>query len=171
MDVVQAIKKRRSIRRFKSEPIPEDVLKELLDCARVAPSAGNRQPWVFYVVKDPEIRQKLKEASGNQVQVGQAPVVIVVCADPEISAERYDDRGRTLYFIQDTAAAVQNILLAAVSFGLGTCWIGAFRESLVRQALDLPPNLRPVAMVTVGYPDQEPKPRNLRPFEDIVKEI
>ncbi|HHX10776.1 MAG TPA: nitroreductase family protein [Firmicutes bacterium] len=171
MDVIEAIKKRRSIRRFKDKPIPEDVLRELLDCARVAPSAGNRQPWVFYVLKDPDIRQKLMEASGNQPHVGQAPVVIVVCADPEVSASRYDDRGRTLYFIQDTAAAVQNILLAAVSFGLGTCWIGAFRETMVRQALELPPNLRPVAMVPVGYPDQEREPRNLRPFEMVVREI
>lgn len=171
MDVIEAIKKRRSIRRYKDTPVPDDVLREILECARVAPSAGNRQPWVFYVVKSPEVKQKLVEASGNQVFVGQAPVVIVVCADPEVSASRYEDRGRTLYFIQDTAAAVQNILLAAVSFGLGTCWVGAFRETLVREALNLPANLRPVAMVPIGYPDQEREPRNLRPYETVVKEI
>jgi nitroreductase len=172
VDVIEAIKKRRSIRRFKDQAVPEDVLKEILDCARLAPSAGNRQPWVFYVVKDPDVKQKLVEAALKQEFIGQAPVVIVVCADPEVSASRYEDRGRTLYFIQDTAAAVENILLAATSFGLGTCWVGAFRETMVRQALELPPNLRPVAMIPVGYSAQEREPvRNLRPFEMVVREI
>jgi len=76
-----------------------------LECARIAPSAGNRQPWVFIVVKDPEIKKRLVEASGNQTFLAQAPVVIVVCGDPEISGARYEDRGRSLYVVQDTAAA------------------------------------------------------------------
>ncbi|NLC15002.1 MAG: nitroreductase family protein [Firmicutes bacterium] len=171
VDVIEAIKKRRSIRRYKDTPVPEDVLKEILDCARLAPSAGNRQPWMFYVVKNPDVKQKLVEASGNQVFLAQAPVVIVVCGDPEVSAKRYEDRGRSLYYIQDTAAAVQNIMLAAVGFGLGTCWVGAFRETMVREALDLPANLRPVAMIPIGYPDQERETRNLRPHEMVVREI
>ncbi len=170
MDVIGAINKRRSIRKFQDRPIPEDVLRKLLECASVAPSAGNRQPWVFCVVRGHNTKQKLVEASGNQVSLAQAPVVIVVCGDPEVSAVRYEDRGRSLYLIQDTAAAVTNILLAATSFGLGTCWVGAFRETMVRQALELPANLRPLAMIPVGYPDQEREPRNLRPFDTIVWE-
>jgi len=168
MDVIEAIKKRRSIRKFRGEEIPEEVLKTILECARIAPSAGNRQPWVFIVVKDPEIKKRLVEASGNQTFLAQAPVVIVVCGDPEISGARYEDRGRSLYVVQDTAAATMNIILVATSFGLGTCWVGAFRESLVRQTLNLPSNLRPYALIPIGYPDQERGPRNLRPFEEVV---
>lgn len=168
MEVLEAIRKRRSIRKYQDKPVPDDVLKAILDCARLAPSAGNRQPWVFVVVTKPEVKNKLVEASGNQAFLAQAPVVIVVCGDAEVSAARYEDRGRSLYFIQDTAAAVTNILLAATSFGLGTCWVGAFRETLVREVLDLPSNLRPLAMIPIGYPDQERGPRDLRPFEEVV---
>lgn len=168
MDVLEAIRKRRSIRRYRPDPVPEHVLKDILECARLAPSAGNRQPWVFVVVKDEMVKNKLVEASGNQVALAQAPVAIVVCADPEVSGARYEDRGRTLYVYQDTAAAVTNILLAATDYGLGTCWIGAFKETLVREALDLPFNLRPVAIIPMGYPDQEREPRTLRAFEEVV---
>jgi nitroreductase len=108
------------------------------------------------------------EAAGKQVSIVQAPVVIVVCADPEVAGARYEDRGRTLYCFQDTAAAVENIVLAAASFDLGTCWIGAFRETDVRKALNLPFNLRPVAMVPIGYPNQERGPRELKPYEEVV---
>jgi nitroreductase len=168
MDVIEAIKKRRSIRQYLEKEIPEETLRTILECARIAPSAGNRQPWVFVVVKSKEIREQLMEAAGKQVSIVQAPVVIVVCADPEVAGARYEDRGRTLYCFQDTAAAVENIVLAAASFDLGTCWIGAFRETDVRKALNLPFNLRPVAMVPIGYPNQERGPRELKPYEEVV---
>lgn len=168
MDVIEAIKKRRSIRQYLEKEIPEETLRTILECARIAPSAGNRQPWVFVVVKSKEIREQLMEAAGKQVSIVQAPVVIVVCADPEVAGARYEDRGRTLYCFQDTAAAVENIALAAASFDLGTCWIGAFRETDVRKALNLPFNLRPVAMVPIGYPNQERGPRELKPYEEVV---
>jgi len=168
MDVIEAIKKRRSIRQYLDKEVPEEALSTILECARLAPSAGNRQPWVFVVVKTKAVKDQLMTASGNQPAIGQAPVVIVVCADPEVAGARYEDRGRTLYCIQDTAAAVENMMLAAVSFGLGTCWVGAFKETEVRKALDLPPNLRPVAMFPLGYPNQERGPRDLRPIEETV---
>ncbi len=170
MDVIEAIKARRSIRRFQDKPVPEEAIRTIMESAVLAPSAGNRQPWAFVVVKSGDVKQKLVEASGNQVFLGQAPVVIVICGDAELSGARYEDRGRTLYFIQDTAAAATNIMLAAASLGLGTCWVGAFRESVVRKALELPANLRPLAMIPVGYPDQERGPRNLRPFGEVVWE-
>ncbi|MGI6633275.1 MAG: nitroreductase family protein [Bacillota bacterium] len=168
MDVLEAIKKRRSIRKYKVDAIPEDVLNSILECARYAPSAGNRQPWTFIVVKSQEIRNQLVEAAGNQPMLAQAPVVIVTCADLEVSGARYEDRGRTLYAFQDTAAAIENMMLAAVSYGLGTCWVGAFRETEVRKILELPPNLKPVAMMPLGYPDQERGPRDLRPVDEVV---
>jgi nitroreductase len=168
MDVIEAIRKRRSIRQYLEKPIPEETLMTILECARIAPSAGNRQPWVFIVVKTKETKDLLMAAAGNQPALGQAPVVIVVCADPEVAGARYEDRGRTLYCIQDTAAAIENMMLAAVSLDLGTCWVGAFKETEARKALNLPPNLRPVAMFPLGYPDQERPPRELKPYEDVV---
>jgi nitroreductase len=168
MDAIEAIRKRRSIRKYKDDAIPEELLSTILECGRLAPSAGNRQPWVFIVVRDSSVKDGLMKAAGNQPQVGQAPIVIVVCADPEISAARYDDRGRSLYVFQDTAAAVENMMIAATSFGLGTCWIGAFNETEARRVLDLPSRLRPVAMVSMGYPDQERGPRDLRPTQEVI---
>jgi len=168
MDVIEAIRKRRSIRQYLDKPVPDDVLKTILECGLLAPSAGNRQPWTFIVVKTKEVKDLLMAAAGNQPSLGQAPVVIVACVDPEVSGARYEDRGRTLYCIQDSAAAIENMMLAAVSFGLGTCWVGAFKETEVRKALSLPANLRPVAMFPLGYPDQERPPRELKPFEDVV---
>lgn len=168
MDVMEAIKRRRSIRQYKAQDVPEEILSAVLDCARIAPSAGNRQPWTFIAVKTQAMRDQLAEAAGKQRMIGQAPVVIVVCADLEACGARYEDRGRTLYAFQDTAAAVENMMLAAVSFGLGTCWVGAFKETEARRILDLPANLKPVAMMPLGYPDQERGPRDLKPREEVV---
>lgn len=168
MDVIQAILTRRSIRRYQARDVEDEKVNLLLECARHAPSAGNRQPWKFMVVRDPAVRRELARAALDQNFVSEAPVVIVICCDPEVSASRYEDRGRTLYALQDTAAACQNILLAACGLGLGACWVGAFKESEVRKILNLPPNQRPVAMIPVGYPAEEREPRNLRPLEDVV---
>ncbi|MCK4483131.1 nitroreductase family protein, partial [Candidatus Bathyarchaeota archaeon] len=108
-------------------------MEKLVDSARWAPSAGNTQPWRFIIVRKPEIKRKLAAAALGQSFVEEAPVVIVVCADEDRSSMGYGVRGKTLYCIQDTAAAIQNIHLAAYSLGLGTCWIGAFREEEARR--------------------------------------
>lgn len=171
MDAVEAILKRRSIRRYQPRDIEEEKIDTLIECARRAPTAGNRQPWKFIVVRNSEVRRELAHAAFDQNFVAEAPVVIVVCCDPEVSASRYEDRGRSLYVFQDTAAACENILVAACALGLGACWVGAFRESEVRKILSLPANLRPVAMTPVGYPAEEREPRNLRPLEEVVTRV
>ncbi|MFO7941223.1 MAG: nitroreductase family protein [Bacillota bacterium] len=165
---MEAIKSRRSIRRFEPEPLPPEVVEELLEAARWAPSAGNRQPWHFYVVGDERKRRELVEAAGGQEFIAEAPIVIVVCADAERSAERYADRGRNLYCIQDTAAAIQNILLAAEDRDLGTCWIGAFDEEACARVVDVPDRHRPVAMIPVGVKAIRPKPTPRRDLDEIV---
>lgn len=134
-----------------AEVSPETV-RRILEAAIRAPSAGNRQPWHFYVVRDLELRQKLVSAAGGQSFIAQAPVAIVVCADAEQSAERYGQRGRELYCLQDTAAAVEHMLLTAVALDLGSCWVGAFDEKQAAQALDLPQRHRPVAILPIGKP-------------------
>ena len=171
MDVMEAITRRRSVRSFQPRDIPGDVADRLLECAILAPSGGNRQPWFFYVVNDASAKQRLVDAAYGQSFVAQAPLVIVVCADPARSGARYGARGSSLYAIQDTAAAVQNMLLAATSMGYGSCWIGAFDEHKVAEVIDCPEDLRPVAMVLVGYAAEEPKTPKRRGLSEVVKTI
>ena len=168
MDVLEAIKGRRSIRAFKNEDISSETVEKLIDAARWAPSAGNIQPWEFIIVRNPEIKRNLAKAALNQSFIEEAPVVIVVCADEIRSSQGYGFRGKTLYCIQDTAAATQNIHLAAYSLGLGTCWVGAFNEEEARKILEIPQGVRPVAIIPVGYPAEKPPARNRRPLNQII---
>ncbi len=168
MDVFEAIKKRRSIRAFKNIDVSDEIVEKLIDAARWAPSAGNIQPWEFIVVRNLDAKRRLAEAALNQTFIEEAPVVIVVCADYQRSARGYGSRGATLYCIQDTAAAIQNIHLAAIALGLGTCWIGAFREEPVKKLLGIPDGVRPVAIIPVGYPAEQPAPRPRRPLNEII---
>ena len=129
MEFFEVVEARRSIRRFDpAVEVPPETVERLLSAAILAENAGNRQPWHFCVVRDPALREGLVAAAHGQSFISQAPVAIVVCADAEQSAGRYAQRGRELYCLQDTAAAVDHILLAAVALGLGSCWVGAFDE-------------------------------------------
>ena len=168
MDVLEAIKGRRSIRAFKRQNVSQELVEKMIDAAIWAPSAGNIQPWEFIIVRRLEIKRELAEAALQQKFVEEAPVVIVVCADENRSSQRYGVRGKSLYCIQDTAAAVQNINLAACSLGLGTCWIGAFREKEARKILRVPRGVRPVAIIPVGYPAETPPPRSRRPSNNVI---
>ena len=114
------------------------------------------------------MKKKLAESALNQNHVNDAPVVIVVCADEKRSSMGYGTRGRTLYCLQDTAAATQNILLTAYSPGLGTCWIGTFNEDEAKEALNAPEGIRPVAMIPVGYPDENPRQRGRKLLSQIT---
>lgn len=168
MDVLEAIKGRRSIRAYKNDNVRSEIVEKLVEAATWAPSAGNIQPWEFIIVRKPEIKRKLAEAALDQSIIEEAPVVIVVCANEVRSSQGYGIRGKTLYCIQDTAAAIQNIHLTAYSLGLGTCWVGAFREEEARKILKVPEGVRPVAIIPVGYADETPSPRNRRPLNQIV---
>jgi nitroreductase len=168
VDVLEVIKGRRSVRTFKGKEVPTEIVKKLIDAARWAPSAGNIQPWEFIIVRRLEIKRRLVEAALGQTFIEEAPVVIVVCANEVRSSQGYGVRGRTLYCIQDTAAAIQNILLVGYSFGLGACWVGAFREEEAREVLKIPHGIRPVAIIPVGYPAETPPPRSRRPINPIV---
>ncbi len=168
MEIFEVIRKRRSIRAYTKEDVSEEEVKKLIDTARWAPSAGNIQPWEFIIVRNAETKRKLSVAALDQSFIEEAPVVIVVCADQKRSAWGYGQRGATLYCLQDTAAATQNLLLATHALGLGACWIGAFREEGVRQALNLPIDVRPVAIVPVGHPAEKPMAPSRRPLSEIV---
>ncbi|HKZ94576.1 MAG TPA: nitroreductase family protein [Candidatus Bathyarchaeia archaeon] len=168
MDVIEAIKSRRSVRAFTDQPVSEEEVEKLIDAARWAPSAGNIQPWEFIVARDPEVKRGLCEAALNQKFIEEAPVVIVVCANPARSGQGYGSRGINLYCLQDTAAATQNILLAAHAMELATCWVGAFKEEKAKQVLNAPDGLRPIAIIPVGHADENPRARPRRSLSDIV---
>ena len=168
MDVYEAIKGRRSVRTFKSDDVSPEIVEKLIDAARRAPSAGNIQPWEFIIVRESGIKRSLVDAASGQSFIEEAPVVIVVCANENRSSQGYGARGKTLYCLQDTAAATQNILLFAYSIGLGTCWVGAFREEEAKKALKIPSGIRPVAIIPVGYPAKAPQPRSRREIDLIV---
>ena len=168
MDVLEVIKERRSIRSFKEQDVKKEDIEMLIEAARWAPSAGNTQPWEFVIVRRPDLKKELAEAALSQGFVEDAPIVIVVCANENRSFQSYGIRGKTLYCIQDTAAALQNIHLVAHSLGLGTCWIGAFNEEEAAKILKVPNGVRPVAIVPIGYPAESPAPRNRWSINQIV---
>jgi len=168
MELVEAIKDRRSIRAFKKQDVSQEAIDKLVEAALLAPSAGNAQSWAFVLVKDQATKLALSKAALGQRMVAEASVVFVVCADEKRAQQSYGERGRMLYCIQDTAAATQNILLTACSLGLGACWVGAFREEAVRKIVNTPEEMRPVAMIPVGYPDESPPARSRRPASEVV---
>ncbi|MBC7241246.1 MAG: nitroreductase family protein [Anaerolineae bacterium] len=170
MDFWEVIAARHSVREFDPRrDVPAEFIRRILEAAVAAPSAGNRQPWHFFVVREARTRTCLAAAAYGQIFVSQAPVVIVVCAEPDRSAARYGYRGKMLYCLQDTAAATEHILLAATALGLGACWVGAFDEDEVSQCLALSPSLRPVALVPIGYPAHgRPAMRSRRPLSEVV---
>ena len=168
MEVFEAIKGRRSIRAFRRRDVSDDDVTRLIEAAIWAPSAGNIQPWEFVIIRKPDGKRRLVEAAWGQSFIEEAAVVVVVCANENRSSQRYGDRGKSLYCIQDTAAAIQNIHLAAYSLGLATCWVGAFKEQEVSQILNVPQGIRPVAIVPIGYAAASASPRSKRPMDQIV---
>ena len=168
-DFLELSKSRRSIRGYKDQDVSKEQLMKLIEAAQSAPSAGNCQPWHFYVVKDKKLQAEMKAGAYNQDFILSASACIVVCTDSKRSEGRYGERGKNLYVIQDTAAAILNILLCAKDMGLGTCWVGAFDEAKIADVLKLPEDFRPVGIIPVGYPanDSYP-PQNRRPIEEIV---
>lgn len=158
MDIFEAIKNRRSIRKFKADLIPEELLMKIIDAGNWAPSEGNLQPWIFYLIENKLIKKSLVEAALSQEFIYQAPIVLVIGANLEASFP-YGRRGKELFCLQSTAAAIQNIMLVAYSLGIGSCLVGAFNEEEVSRILELPGKIRPVAIIPLGYPAEAGKTR------------
>ena len=165
MDVFEAVEKRFSVRQYQDRKVEEEKLLRILEAARLAPSASNRQDWRFIVVREPVTRERLAVAANNQSFVGQAPVIIVGCAETD---------GHVMACCQlcypiDLAIAMEHIALQAVSEGLGTCWIGAFQEDKVKEILNIPQAIRVVELMPLGYPASSPRPKNRHSLSDIVR--
>lgn len=164
MNVIDAIRDRRSIRSYEERPVEEEKLMMVLEAGRQAPSANNSQDWRYVVVRDKEKRRRLMEASNHQAFVARAPVVIACCAE---SDGRVMKCGHLAYLI-NVAISIDHMTLAAVELGLGTCWIGSFYADPVREILDIPEEIEVVELLTLGYPEGEGRPKGRLPLEKIV---
>jgi len=167
MEVVEAIKTRRSVRSFQKKDVEDKVIREIIELGNLAPSAGNLQPRDFIVVKEKEVKESLAQAALNQRFIAEAPVVIVVCANVKRSYP-YGRRGVDLYCIQDSAAAIENMLLAIVDKGLSCCWVGAFDENAVSKILNLPDHVRPVALLPIGSSDVKNRPTSRIDINELI---
>jgi nitroreductase len=168
MDFFDVLRKRHSIRAFSPDPVDPNQVAAILDAANLAPSAGNRQAFEIYVAADVVCRTALGEAIPNMPFLVAAPVVMIFCTSPERTITRYGDRGRDLYALQDATIACTHAMLAATALGLGSVWVGAFREEAVRTAIGIPAAYRPVAILPIGHPAEIPGPRPRRPIQDLV---
>jgi len=162
MQTIDAIMKRRSIRKYQKEAIPDEDLKKILECGRQAPSAANRQPWRFIVVEEQALKEKVASACSGQMWMADADVILVGIGIPSISEKWYP---------VDVAIAMQNMIIAATDLGYGSCWIGAFSQEDVKNALNIPENEKVIALTPLGVPDQEPEPRPRKPFEEVFKQV
>jgi len=156
VEIFEAIRTRRSVRSFRAEAIPDQDVAKILEAARWAPSAGNRQPWTFIYIKDPQILRMIRNCSPGFY--GDAPAAVVIGID-----KKDEMRG-----VLDSCFAAQNILLAANALGIGSCPIVSFNSEAIRKILNAPESWVPVLVVSLGYTDKNPKPPSKKPLSEIV---
>ncbi|MDY6958044.1 MAG: nitroreductase family protein [Halobacteriota archaeon] len=184
--VKEVIEDRRSVRKYRDDPVPDEILLQILEAARLAPSGSNTQPWRFVVVRNEDTKLKLKEAAVNQKFVGEAPVVIACCGDltawreypkkiKELVSGRPDDEwnlsevnSRMTMTVRNVAIACEHMVLQATELGLGTCWVGMMNREKVKEILCVPDHLVVVILLTIGYPDEEPRMRPRLDLSEIV---
>lgn len=159
MDVFEAIAARRSIRKYKPEPIAKAHLAKILEAARLAPSAGNMQPWRFVIVQDKNRKERVAEAANSQAFLKDAAAIVVASCGPDVSEEGWCEK--------DTMIALEHMVLAATALGYGTCWIGAFDEDELKRLLKIPKRLKVVALLSIGVPDQKPSMKSRKDFHEI----
>ena len=161
MDVFDAIKSRRSVRKYKPDAVPLDVLEKLVEAGQWAPTGANRQPWKFIVVSDARVMRNVKRLS--PMMWGAAPACIFVCLDLTRNSTPPEARIGLA-----TGFPSQNVMLAAYAHGLGTCPIGGFNRDAIRKLLSIPEDMEPMLLITVGYPDETPEVKPRRPIEEIA---
>jgi nitroreductase len=170
MEFFETVHARQSVRVYQSKPVEAKQLDAILSAANQAPSAGNAQGYEILVVRDAPTIRSLAKASFSQMFITQAPVVLVFCADPARSGAKYGERGDQLYCVQDATVAAAYAQLAVTALGLATCWIGAFDDEEVAKVLGLRADLRPIAMLPVGWPAETPPRTRRRALSDLVRE-
>ena len=168
MDFFDVVKTRQSIRAFQDKPIDPAAIQQILETINRAPSAGNLQGYAVYLVTDRAIIQSLARATSGQDFITQAPLALVFCTHPARSAQKYRERGTTLYCVQDATIACAYAQLAVTALGLASVWVGAFNEDAVRAALGVGHELRPVAFLPIGYAAETPERRPRRAVAELV---
>jgi nitroreductase len=173
--MIKEIEMRRSIRKYSDKPVEDDQIKALLESARLAPSGNNTQPWNYIIVKSKEMRQKVVEASHNQKWMLTAPVFIVCVADIRCRIKEEDvylddnsPEDELKRIIRDTSISVGYMLLEANNLGLGVCWVAEFTQEEIRPVLNIPTDKYVVGVITVGYPNENPKARPRKKLEDMI---
>jgi len=164
MEFADVVQRRYSVRSYKDQELTDEQVEKVIEAARLAPSASNRQEWRFIVVRDPEKRKNLAAAAHGQEFVGKASAVIAACA---VTDGHTMACGQLCYPI-DVAIALEHVALAAADMGLGTCWIGAFDEKAVKQILGIPKDVRVVELMPLGYPADKPRPRTRLALDEIM---
>lgn len=166
MKVLEVIQKRRSVRKYKKDPIPEEALLRVLEAARLAPSGKNFQPWKFIIIKDKALKEELARASAGQFFMAKAPIIIVGCGFPD---KCYARMGRYMKsWSVDVTIALEHLILQAQEEGLGTCWIGSFEEKEVKAILNVPEEVRVLALTPLGYPEEIPAFRGRKSLDEII---
>jgi nitroreductase len=163
MEFLEIIEERRSVRKFYPKPIPMELVGELLYMATKAPSIGDLQPWNFIVVTKANRLQEIADACPYERWLYQAPLIIAVCALSEKVETYYPGKGK-LWASHSIAAAAQNICNGAVDLGLGSCWVTSFETYKIREVLHIPEGIEPEILIAIGYPDEEPVTKRLRPL-------
>jgi nitroreductase len=169
MEFFEVVEKRRSVRAFTIAPVEADKLEAILAAARLAPSAGDLQAYQIVAIDEADAKVALAAAALGQVFVAEAAVVLVFCASPGRSESKYGQRGASLYCIQDATIAACYAQLAATAQGLASCWVGAFDEARVAAVLRTPPQLRPVALMPIGYAAEVPVRPQRRALDALVR--
>jgi nitroreductase len=168
MNIYEVIEARRSIRRYKPDPVEEEKITRVLNAARLAPSWKNLQCWRFVVISSEHGKAGLLAAfddtNPGKKAITAAPVMIVLCADPRVSGKVGDKE----YYLVDSGITMEHLMLAARAEGLGTCWLGEFNENAVKSVLEIPQQWRVVGLTPLGYPDQDPRPRPRKTMEEII---
>lgn len=164
---IEAIRRRRSIRRYEDKAVPDELLDQILETIRYAPSWANKQGWQVMVLKSPEMRNRVSSVlEGNPAQkaVTEAPILLVICMDPNASGVQ---NGKE-YYMADAGILMGHVMLEAADLGLGTVFIGLFDEDKVREVLEIPNQWRVVAMTPIGYPAKMPKERPRKELEEVL---
>ncbi len=168
MELDKVLKERKSVRKFKKLDIPWYLVAECLEAAIEAPSSGNVQNWRFIVVRNPENKEQVIKACEEQYWMLHAPVIIVVCSELEKIRRLFGIRGEALYAVQNCAAAIENLILKAHELGLGSTWIGAFDEMKLRESVNLDPELRPQAVIALGYSGEVEEKSKREPLDNVI---
>lgn len=161
MDTIKIIKSRRSVRKYLDKEIPKEVLEDIVDCGRLAPSGYNKQPWIFVVVVDKEIKEKVAEASISGKFIKDAGACIAVFCEKDAETA-----------LEDASAATENMIICAQTYGLGTCWVNTYKKAnspKIKEILNCPEDMELMTLIAVGYPAEEPKNPPKKSLSEVLR--